>query len=261
MSKVVAITNHKGGVGKTTTTMNLAAALAEEGKSVLMVDLDPQASLTIYSGLKDTDSLDNTTADMLTSVVNLQPVDANHFIRHLEEGVDLIPANIDLATINESLITVRSRETVLRRALLDVKERYDYIFLDSMPSLGQLTINALTAADSVITPVSADYLSVRGLSQLFDSIHMTKAVLNPQLRIDGILFTMVEARTLNAREITNVIKESYKGQISVFDTMIPKSVRAKECPVKGISLLSYDPGCSVAGAYRELAKEFLRKEQ
>lgn len=230
---VLATVNQKGGVAKTTSCINIGAAMAREGKKVLLVDTDPQASMTISLGNQQPDQLAPTIADLMTKVMNDVPIAPGEGILHHPEGIDLLPANIALAGTEVSLVNAMSRET----------------------------INALAAADRVIIPVQAHYLSAKGLEQLLQTIAKVRRQMNPKLKIDGILMTMVDGRTNNAKEITTLIRETYGSKIKVFETAIPHSVRAAEASLTGKSIFEYDPGGKVAQAYRALTKEVLQLEK
>ena len=245
----------KGGTGKTVTTENLGIGLANEGKKVLLVDFDPQGSLTISLGFPKPDEMYPTISDMLGKVIQERTVDSKEAIINHQEGIDLIPANIELSGLEVSMVNLMSRETVLKQYLKDLKQQYDYILLDCMPRLGMLTVNALAAADSVLIPVQAQYLSVKGLEQLLMTVSKVRRQINPQLRIEGILMTMVDIRTNYAKEISSLIRDLYGGSIKVFDTDIPHSVRAAEISAEGVSIFEHDPKGKVAEAYRKLAKE------
>jgi chromosome partitioning protein len=251
LGQVIAFANQKGGVAKTTTTLNLAVAFTEEGFKVLAVDLDPQGNLTMSQGM-DPDSLEQSMFDVL---VRALPID--EVIRHAE--IDVAVSSIDLAGAELALSSMIGRERALQKALLPVRSRYDFILIDTPPSLGLLTINALTAADSVIVPVQCEYLSLRGLVQLESTLSMIRENLNPVVEIRGILPTMYDSRTLHSREAVEMLKENF-GDL-VFDTKIRKTVRYAEAPVQGSSVLKYEPNGPAAAAYRELAKEVLNGAQ
>ena len=254
---VMAVVNQKGGTGKTTTCENLGVGLAMEGKKVLLVDTDPQASLTICLGHPVPDQLSPTLSDMIGKILSEQPIAPGEGILHHPEGVDLIPANIELSGLEVSLVNAMSRETILKQYLDTVKQNYDFILLDCMPSLGMLTVNALAAADNVLIPVQAAYLPAKGLEQLLQTINKVRRQINPKLRIEGILLTMVDSRTNYSKDISNLIRENYGGKLKVYKTDIPRSVRAEEISAEGTSIFKHDPKGKVADAYRVLTKEVL----
>ena len=258
---VTAVVNQKGGTGKTTTCENLGIGLAMEGKKVLLVDTDPQASLTISLGYPIPDRISPTLSDLMKKIVSDQPIESGEGILHHPEGVDLVPANIELAGMEVSLVNVMSRERVLKQYLDSVKKEYDFILLDCMPSLGMLTINALAAADNVIIPVQAQYLPAKGLEQLLQTVNKVKRQINPKLRIEGILLTMVDGRTNYAKDISALIRENYGGKLKVYQTDIPRSVRAEEISAEGKSIFRHDPKGKVAEAYRVLTKEVLQNAE
>ena len=254
---IMAIVNQKGGTGKTTTCENLGVGLAMEGKKVLVVDTDPQASLTISLGYPIPDKLSLTLSDMMQKVMMEEPVVTGEGILHHQEGVDLMPANIELSGMEVSLVNAMSRETILKQYLDTIKKDYDFILLDCMPSLGMLTVNALAAADNVLIPVPAAYLPAKGLEQLLQTINKVRRQINPKLRIEGILLTMVDSRTNYAKDISSIIRENYGGKLKVYKTDIPRSVRAEEISAAGTSIFKHDPKGKVAEAYRVLTKEVL----
>lgn len=254
---IMAIVNQKGGTGKTTTCENLGVGLAMEGKKVLVVDTDPQASLTISLGYPIPDKLSLTLSDMMQKVMMEEPVVPGEGILHHQEGVDLMPANIELSGMEVSLVNAMSRETILKQYLDTIKKDYDFILLDCMPSLGMLTVNALAAADNVLIPVQAAYLPAKGLEQLLQTINKVRRQINPKLRIEGILLTMVDSRTTYAKEIANLIRENYGTNLKVYQTDIPRSVRAEEISAEGKSIFRHDPKGKVAEAYRILTREVI----
>lgn len=254
---VMAVVNQKGGTGKTTTCENLGVGLAMSGKRVLLVDTDPQASLTISLGNPIPDNLYPTLSTLMGKILNDQPISPGEGILHHPEGVDLMPSNIELSGLEVSLVNAMSRETVLRQYLDTVKEKYDFILLDCMPSLGMLTVNALAAADNVLIPVQAAYLPAKGLEQLLQTINKVRKQINPKLKIEGILLTMVDGRTNYSKDISQLIRESYGGKLKVYNTDIPRSVRAEEISAEGTSIFKHDPKGKVAEAYKVLTKEVL----
>lgn len=258
---VMAVVNQKGGTGKTTTCENLGVGLAMEGKKVLLVDTDPQASLTICLGHPVPDQLSPTLSDMMGKILLEQPIAPGEGILHHPEGVDLMPANIELSGLEVSLVNAMSRETILRQYLDTVKQNYDFILLDCMPSLGMLTVNALAAADNVLIPVQAAYLPAKGLEQLLQTINKVRRQINPKLKIEGILLTMVDNRTNYSKEISSLIRENYGGKLKVYKTDIPRSVRAEEISAEGTSIFKHDPKGKVADAYRVLTKEVLHNAE
>ena len=255
---ILAVVNQKGGTGKTTTCENLGVGLAQEGKKVLLVDVDPQGSLTISLGYPRPDDLDTTLSELMAKVMQETPLSSGEGILHHEEGVDLIPANISLSGMEVSLVNAMSRETILKQLIEPMKRQYDFILLDCMPSLGMLTVNALAAADNVLIPVQAQYLSAKGLEQLLQTVNKVRRQINPKLRIEGILLTMVDGRTNYAKDISNLIRETYGSKIKVFSTDIPHSVRAAEISAEGKSIFKHDPKGKVAEAYRVLTKEVVQ---
>ena len=256
MSKVLAVVNQKGGVGKTTTCCNLGIGLVRKGKKVLLIDADPQGSLTASLGYQNPDEITNTVKDVMQNIIYDMDVN-DSVILHNEEGVDLVPSNIELAAMEISLVNVMCREFVLKQYIDQIKERYDYILIDSGPSLGMLTINVLSCADYVVIPVAAEYLPVNGMQQLLSTIIKVRKQLNTKLQIAGILITMVNKRTKNAREITQLLRSNYEPKIKVFNTIIPESVRAAETPARGMSIYKYDPKGAAKVAYEELVVEVL----
>ena len=260
MSKVIAIANPKGGVGKTTTTCNLGIGLAKKGKKVLLIDADAKGSLSASLGYSEPDTLEASLATVMTRIINDEAVSYDEDILHNVEGVDLMPGNIELSTLEVSLINVMSRERVLCEYISIVREHYDYILIDCMPWLGTITLNALACADSVLIPVQAAYLPVKGLEQLISTIGKVKRQLNPKLEIEGIVLTMVDSRTNYAKEIIALLKETYGETIHIFSNCIPVSVRAAETPAEGVSIYAHDPKGKVACAYMALTEEVLANE-
>ena len=246
-AKVIAFANQKGGVAKTTTTLNLAAAFAEEGHRVLCIDMDPQGNLTMSQGI-DPDTLETSMFDVLVHDLSIREV-----IRRRE--IDVACSSIDLAGAEIAMSTKIGRERALDKALRAVRDDYDFVCIDTPPSLGLLTINALTAADKVIVPVQCEYLSMRGLIQLQNTLSMIRENLNPDVEIEGILPTLMDTRTVHAKEAIEILEENFGDR--VFGARIRKTIRFAEAPVKGMSVLKYDPTGTAADAYRQLAKEVL----
>ena len=250
--RVIAIANQKGGVGKTTTTSNLGIGLARQGKRVLLIDADAQGSLTASLGYREPDKLDITLANVMGNIINEEEMDAAYGILRHEEGVDLMPGNIELSGVEVSLVNVMSRETVLRSYMEEQRSRYDYILIDCMPSLGMLTINAVAAADSILIPVQAAYLPVKGLEQLIKTIGKVKRQINSRLEIEGILMTMVDSRTTYSRDISKLLIENYGSRVRIFNSRIPMSVRAAEISAEGTSIYKHDSNGIPWGQVRRL---------
>ncbi len=256
--KIIAICNQKGGVGKTTTAVSLGIGLAKEDKKVLLVDGDPQGDLTTCLGWKDQDNLEATLTDIMQKVIAEEELPKGKGILHHKEGVDLVPANLDLSSMDMLLVNAMNREFVLSKYLRDMKKDYEYILIDCMPSLGMITVNALAAADSVIIPVQAHYLPAKGMTQLVKTIGKVKRNLNPKLKIDGIVMTLVDSRTNLSKDIYRFLKQQYGRMMKIYDTQIPMAISAAEVPAKGESIYSYDVDGTVSKAYSQLTKEVIR---
>ena len=256
-AKITALYNQKGGVGETVTAVNLGIGLAREGKRVLLVDVDPQGSLTASLGYQRPDQMKNTLAEILGRIISDEPQAPGEGIIQQAEGIDLLPANIELSGLEVTLVNTMSRETILREYLNSVRDRYDVILLDCCPSLGMLTINALAAADEVIIPAQAHYLSLRGMEQLIRTISNVKRKINPGLEIAGILITMADMRTNYSREIIDLLRSTYGSKLRIFDSIIPLSIRAAETSAEGQSIYLHDPAGKVSAAYAALTREVL----
>lgn len=255
--KVIAITNQKGGVGKTTTTFNLGVALAKQGKKVLLVDVDPQSNLTTYAGWYNSDELKYTLSDLMEQSMNDDEIKTKECILHHKENVDLIPSSLNLSALENSLAYAMSREYTLRNCLSVVRNDYDYILLDCQPSLGMLTINALASADNVLIPVQSQYFALRGMTDLFKIINKVRRQINPTLKIDGALLTLVDRRTNLSKEIEKQITENYGSMLKLYNTQIPRAIKTAESTSQGESIFSYDKNGLVAEAYSSFAKEVL----
>lgn len=255
--KVIAITNQKGGVGKTTTTFNLGVALAKQGKRVLVVDVDPQSNLTTYAGWYDENELKYTLTDLMEQSMNDDEIKIKESILHHKENVDLIPSNLSLSALENSLTYAMSREYTLRNCLSSIKDDYDYILLDCQPSLGMLTINALASANSVIIPVQSEYFALRGMTDLFKIINKVRRQINPTLKIEGALLTLVDSRANLPKEIATQLKDNYGSILKLFNTQIPRAVKTAESTSSGGSVFSYDKSGRVANGYSSFAKEVL----
>lgn len=260
MCKVIAIANQKGGVGKTTTAISLGISLAKLNKKVLLIDLDGQANLTISLGY-DPDELDNTITNLIGNRINDYnfKIEKEMYILEVED-VNLLPADIGLSGIEVKMLNTLNRENILKNIIRDLRSDYDYIIIDCLPSLGNLTINALVAADSVIIPVQSQYLSLKGMEQLLETIRGVKTQINPDLQIEGILLTMYDKRTNLSKEVLEAVNNTYGKHINIFKNVISVSTKIAEAPSQGVSIFTYQPNNEAAKSYELLAKEVINNE-
>lgn len=254
MARIITIFNQKGGVGKTTTVINLAAALGNLGKKILVVDIDPQGNATSGLGI-DKSNLELSIYDGLINGVNLDKI----IFQSSAENVDIIPSNVDLAGAEIELIEIEERELILKKSIETIENRYDYIFIDCPPSLGLLSVNGLSASHSVLIPIQCEYYALEGVSQLMDTIILVKKGLNPELEIEGVVLSMFDGRTNLSIQVVDEVKKYFKGK--VYTSIIPRNVRLAEAPSYGLSIIDYDPKSKGAEAYMELAEEFLYMEE
>ncbi|WP_101721064.1 ParA family protein [Eggerthella timonensis] len=256
--RIIAVANQKGGTGKTSTTLSLGVALARRGKRVMLVDSDPQGDLTKSLGWADPDSLDVTLANHIQAAIDGDDPDPRAGILRHAEGVDLMPANIDLAGLEMAMFMAMSRERLLGTWMSSLKEGYDYLFVDCPASLGIIPVNAFAAADGVLIPVSAEFLPAAAMTGLLKSVERVRRQINPSLEVEGILVTLFDVRNNLAREVERTVRGQFGGAYRVFDTVVPRAVSAAESPASGTSIFSYDGGGKAAEAFARLAEEVLR---
>lgn len=254
MGRIIAIANQKGGVGKTTTAINLSACLAEKGKKVLAIDMDPQGNMTSGLGV-DKDSIEKTVYDLIIGEVQIEEI----ICKEVLENLDVLPTNIDLSAAEIELIGIENKEYIIKNEVEKVKENYDFIIIDCPPSLSMLTINAMTTADSVLVPIQCEYYALEGLSQLIHTIELVKERLNSNLEIEGVVFTMYDARTNLSLQVVENVKDNLNQNI--YKTIIPRNIRLAEAPSYGMPINQYDPKSSGAESYRLLADEVIEKEE
>ena len=250
-----------GGVAKTTTVANLGNCLVRNGKKVLLIDFDPQADLTSSLGFKNADGMEHTIKTLMEKIITKQPIDKKEAIITNEENIDLVPSNIELEALEASMINFENRENILRNYISKVKDDYDYILIDCMPSLALLTTNALACADKVIIPVQSEFLAAKGMSHLMSSILQVRKYINPNLKVGGILLTMVDGRTNLSKDISRELKETYGTVFKLFDSTIPRAVKVAETTRLGESILSYDKNSKIAESYKNFAKEVINYER
>ncbi len=257
MGRIIAIANQKGGVGKTTTSINLSAALAEKGKKVLVIDMDPQGNTTSGFGLDNKNELENTLYELMIGACKVEDVVIKNAVEGLE-GLDIIPSKVGLAAVEVELIDEDDKEFILRDAIAPIKDNYDFIIIDCPPSLSMLTINPMTTADTVLVPIQCEYYALEGLSQLIYTVNLVKERLNPNLNMEGVVFTMFDSRTNLSLQVVENVKENIDEH--VFKTIIPRNIRLAEAPSYGLPINLYEPKSAGAEAYRLLAKEIISRK-
>ena len=259
--QIIAIANQKGGVGKTTTTFSLGVALAKQGKKVLLIDADPQGDLTTCMGYYNQDDLQNTIGTLMADTIQDKQINAGDAILNHKEGIDLIPSNLDLSALEMSLVNAMSREFTLKNSINDIKNNYDYILIDCMPSLGMITINALACSDKVIIPVQGEYLAAKGMGHLLKTVSKVHKQINPNLKIKGVLLTLVDKRTNLSKQVRDNLEENYGQYVKIYNTEIPKAINTAKSSSTGKSIFEFDKNSTVAEAYNNLAKEVLDSER
>ena len=259
--QIIAIANQKGGVGKTTTTFSLGVALAKQGKKVLLIDADPQGDLTTCMGYYNQDDLQNTIGTLMSDTIQDKEINIENAILNHKEGIDLIPSNLDLSALEMSLVNAMSREFTLKNAIQNVVNKYDYILIDCMPSLGMITINALACCDKVIIPVQGEYLAAKGMGHLLKTVSKVHKQINPNLKIGGVLLTLVDKRTNLSKDVRESLEKNYGQYVKIYDTEIPKAVNTAKSSSTGKSIFEFDKNSRVADAYKNLAKEVLENER
>lgn len=260
-AEIIAIANQKGGVGKTTTTFSLGVALAKQGKKVLLIDADPQGDLTTCLGYYDQDNLQNTIGTLMANTIYDNEINAEDAILHHKEGIDLIPANLDLSAIEFSLVNAMSREFTLKNSISSIRDKYDYILIDCMPSLGMITINALACSDKIVIPVQGEYLAAKGMGHLLKTVTRVQKQINPNLKIGGVVLTLVDKRTNLSKNVRSEIENNYGQYVKIYDSEIPKAINTAKSTSTGKSIFEFDKNSPVANAYENLAKEVLSNER
>ena len=260
-AEIIAIANQKGGVGKTTTTFSLGVALAKQGKKVLLIDADPQGDLTTCLGYYDQDNMQNTLGTLLADSMYDNTLKIDETILHHNEGVDVIPSNLELSMMEIGLVNVMNRENTMKNVLLPLKEKYDYIIIDCMPSLGMLTVNSLAASDKVIIPVESQFLAAKGMNHLLSTVAKVKRQINYDLKVDGILITMVDSRTNLSKKVINDLRTEHGIVFTVFNSVIPNATKVAEATSEGMSIFAYDRKNKAAYAYDNFASEVLQDER